>query len=587
MPTRLEDLYRDERPPARARPVSRPENRPMMSRIFSSLLDPVILQRLLILGGGLIVVGLLITLASQGIFDNPLIAASTMTIGSLLVIAGGWGTILRTKHTIAGIAFTFLGCVVLPLNLWFYHVQNLIRVDQHLWVCGLACVAVYTATVYRLRKPVFLYAVQLGVLLTTLLLLGKADCWNHLNWISTVFILAGTTTLYLPFALPDDETTTFSRKRFGRPLVIGGHIQLALGLIILSFVQLFGYQFAVNEYVLHAGIQWKESIVWLSSLWTIGSIAYLGLVRFRKQSMCIIPAVICLVAMTFEWLEIANWEAPWRLLAISGLGSVLLVCSRFVKESKEEFSLRQMLETVGMMIVMLCLLGMAMRAVMMMGTVEPLMTKILPILVGSVIPFALLPFVSKNGRTALFITGILEILLIGFIVSFHSQLPIARKVEFLTVASGMLLLGIGTIRQLKEPEDRPEVENTLILWFGSLCLGITLLVWGLMGRFHHELSSTWDEPVLLIGSMLLIVTGIISQVKASTIAGITALTAYIVTLVVTLLHAADLAAGIYLGAGGGIIFGIAIVLSVLREKLLHIPEKINKREGVFQFLNWR
>jgi len=35
------------------------------------------------------------------------------------------------------------------------------------------------------------------------------------------------------------------------------------------------------------------------------------------------------------------------------------------------------------------------------------------------------------------------------------------------------------------------------------------------------------------------------------------------------------------------LFALGIMLSMYREKLLQLPERIAKREGVFRMLNWR
>jgi hypothetical protein len=47
------------------------------------------------------------------------------------------------------------------------------------------------------------------------------------------------------------------------------------------------------------------------------------------------------------------------------------------------------------------------------------------------------------------------------------------------------------------------------------------------------------------------------------------------------------AVGIYLASGGAIVFGIGIVLSIYRDKLLEIPGHVANRTGVFRILNWR
>jgi hypothetical protein len=39
--------------------------------------------------------------------------------------------------------------------------------------------------------------------------------------------------------------------------------------------------------------------------------------------------------------------------------------------------------------------------------------------------------------------------------------------------------------------------------------------------------------------------------------------------------------------GGGLFFGIGLLLSVYRDRLLTLPERFKRREGVFRVLSWR
>jgi hypothetical protein len=48
-----------------------------------------------------------------------------------------------------------------------------------------------------------------------------------------------------------------------------------------------------------------------------------------------------------------------------------------------------------------------------------------------------------------------------------------------------------------------------------------------------------------------------------------------------------LGVGVYMAIAGAIVFGCGIGLSVYREKLLQLPEKIANREGLFKVLSWR
>jgi hypothetical protein len=46
-------------------------------------------------------------------------------------------------------------------------------------------------------------------------------------------------------------------------------------------------------------------------------------------------------------------------------------------------------------------------------------------------------------------------------------------------------------------------------------------------------------------------------------------------------------AAIWLTIGGALIFGTGILLSIYRDRLLTLPEKVLRREGVFRVLSWR
>ncbi len=112
----------------------------VLRRMFEALLDPRSIQWMLTIGGGLFVLGLLIWLVSWGVFQNPAILATALGIGTLAIACAGWWVALTTRFRIAGQALTFLGCLVAPLNLWFYHAQALITLDHNLWLGGWSAV---------------------------------------------------------------------------------------------------------------------------------------------------------------------------------------------------------------------------------------------------------------------------------------------------------------------------------------------------------------------------------------------------------------------------------------------------------------
>ena len=163
----------------------------VLRRMFDALLDPQSIQWMLTIGGGVFVLGLLIWLVSWGIFQNPVILATALGIGTLAILCAGWWVALMTRFRIAGQALTFLACVVAPLNLWFYHAQDLVTLDNHLWLGGLVCCSLYVATVFVLRDPIFMYAVEAGVTLTAVLFLSELGFATDVGCLASVLMALG------------------------------------------------------------------------------------------------------------------------------------------------------------------------------------------------------------------------------------------------------------------------------------------------------------------------------------------------------------------------------------------------------------
>ena len=69
---------------------------------------------------------------------------------------------------------TLLACLVMPLNLWFYHANNLITIGGNLWVAALVCCVFYLASALVLRDQLFVYVFTGGIAMTGLLMLADA-----------------------------------------------------------------------------------------------------------------------------------------------------------------------------------------------------------------------------------------------------------------------------------------------------------------------------------------------------------------------------------------------------------------------------
>src|SRR5262245_57985429 len=111
------------------------------------VLDPKNIQWLLVFGATLLVLGLVIWLYTMGVFENKTVVAALMGTATVGVMAAGWALISRTRFQTAGRALTLLACLVMPLNLWFYHAQGLhpFTLYERLWIAALVCCALYAA----------------------------------------------------------------------------------------------------------------------------------------------------------------------------------------------------------------------------------------------------------------------------------------------------------------------------------------------------------------------------------------------------------------------------------------------------------
>ena len=245
---------------------------PMLLRM---LLDPATIQRLLMFGGGLSVLGLIAWLISLGVFDDPRILAVALGAGTLTLLASGWGVVLRTRFRLAGQALTFLACVVAPLNLWFYNVQGLLTVDGHLWVGGLVCSLLYMMTVWKLRDPLFLYAVEAGITLTVLLLLGDLHHWDDSSAICLAMVALAAISIHAESAF-DPDHPIFNRRKFGLPLFFSGQAQLAIGMVGTLSLQVLDwtlkpaagdwcYSHLANTPALAGGLWLAAAYLWLYS----------------------------------------------------------------------------------------------------------------------------------------------------------------------------------------------------------------------------------------------------------------------------------------------------------------------------------
>jgi hypothetical protein len=167
------------------------------------------------------------------------------------------------------------------------------------------------------------------------------------------------------------------------------------------------------------------------------------------------------------------------------------------------------------------------------------------------------------------------------------QLSLWQKAEIFCVSVGILLVLVSYIGRFRETTESENDVVTVGLWLGAAMVTLPLLATTIYGRTsNHEIAGI-EELALVATTLVMLVTGTSWHIKSTTFFGGLGLVLYLFLVVASLGWRAQVATGVYLAVGGGLVFASGIVLSVFREKLLSLPDQIAHRKGVFSVLNWR
>lgn len=328
---------RDARPsvPARLAELAAPRR-----NLLEILLDPRNIQWLLTSGGVLLVLGLVIWLAAAGFFENPLFVAVCLGVGNAALLAGGWAVIRFTRYQMAGRSLTLLACLLMPLNLWFYHAQGLIRASapgNHLWIAALVCSVLYAVSARLLRDPMFVYVLVGGVALTGLLILAdhQFDRFWEIAAPSTLLVGLGLVCIHAERLFAEGEGP-FSRRRFGLAFFWSGHAVLAGGLLLLLGAQICGgwlfelFKPIYDSYDAGQPVivtaEWGKMLALCLVLAGTYVYAYSDLV-VRRVGVYIYVAVFCLLWAEVLILNLLPWKMPITEVAIITLSATALAAN--------------------------------------------------------------------------------------------------------------------------------------------------------------------------------------------------------------------------------------------------------------------
>lgn len=339
-------------PPLPPLPLA-PEPVPARRSLLELILDPRSIQWLLGSGGCLLVAGLVIWLASLGLFDNPWIVASAMGVATLGIMAGGWSLIQRTRFTLAGRATTLLACLVMPLNLWFYHANHLLTIDGHLWLAAVACCILYAASALILADALFVYVLLAGVTATGMLILADLHRLAEIASPSLMLMVLSLITLHIERAFINDDSHPFSRSKFGKACFLASQALLVGSLGLLAGGQIFGYLGLTPITGQLPAIITDSSLQLLAiAITLLGAYAcvYTALV-IRKSASYFFPAIALVLwgeLQAIHTLHLTQFPAA-IILTLSLTSLAIHLLSYFFRDDAFTPSLRTIVTTLGIL----------------------------------------------------------------------------------------------------------------------------------------------------------------------------------------------------------------------------------------------
>ncbi len=282
--------------------------------LLERMLDPAALHSMMACGAGVLTMGVIVWLWTVGLFDNPLVAAVALGAGNLALIGVGIGLILRTRFRLAGQGLTILGCLLLPLNLWFYDAQSLITISNggHLWVPAVVLCGLYAGVLAILKDARYVYPLVGGITLTGLLLLADHRVGRFFEIIApaTWLVIWGAVCIHARMIFqggqaktdgPDSDDQGAETVPYGQAFFRAGHFVLLAGLGLLLSGRVIGHfyddffsgwvSFERPEVVTRQTVQLMALLLTTISAWTYGFSAQGS--RFRQAF--VLAAGLCVV----------------------------------------------------------------------------------------------------------------------------------------------------------------------------------------------------------------------------------------------------------------------------------------------------
>ncbi|HKC64692.1 MAG TPA: hypothetical protein VKB86_13710, partial [Pyrinomonadaceae bacterium] len=143
--------------------------------LLETLADPHTIRLLLYTGAAMLVVGVIIWLRDILYMKlrEPIVQAALLALGTMIVMASGWLTTLRTRLLLTGRALTLIGSLLVPVNFWFLSRSGLLESDARAWIVCAFCTLLYAFTAALLNEKLYVYLAGAAAVATS---------WTLIYW---------------------------------------------------------------------------------------------------------------------------------------------------------------------------------------------------------------------------------------------------------------------------------------------------------------------------------------------------------------------------------------------------------------------
>ena len=333
----------------------------------------------------------------------------------------------------------------------------------------------------------------------------------------------------------------------------------------------------------------------LAAFFAEAALFYLLAAVWRDREFAVYACTVAAAAALWQLLLFADVRADeYYVGAFAVLGLLLLVAYRFAAlEKAPTAGLGRAAFQAGNALLTLAAVAGALLAVSDLAGREQfsfgLLVALQAVLAGACLA-ALLLVRQAGWRRWYLLAAVAEGGLTALVSFQRMQLSGWQKLELVCLVIGLGLLVAGHVGWRREHEH----ENDLVsfgLFLGSLFVAVPLSYAVVYYRFtsdDFDAFRTFNEVGMLVAGLLLLGGGIVLHIKSTTMTGAVVMALYVLSLV-AFVRLPDVlkTTAVYLMIGGGAFFGAGLLLSIYRDRLLALPQKIQRRDGVFRVLNWR